>query len=50
MFLFSILLILAWKVAGWYGLDRWLLLRLGTPWTRDTGQAAEPALQPVTST
>jgi thiosulfate dehydrogenase [quinone] large subunit len=34
MFLFSILIILAWKVAGWYGLDRWLLPRLGTPWTR----------------
>lgn len=34
MFIASILLILAWKVAGWYGLDRWLLPRLGTPWTR----------------
>ncbi len=32
MFLASILLILAWKVAGWYGLDRWLLTRLGVPW------------------
>lgn len=28
----AILLILAWKVAGWYGLDRWLLPRIGTPW------------------
>src|SRR5215212_9922392 len=28
----SIFLILAWKVAGWYGLDRWLLPLLGTPW------------------
>jgi thiosulfate dehydrogenase [quinone] large subunit len=27
-------LILAWKVAGWYGADRILLPRLGTPWTR----------------
>ncbi len=34
MFLASILLILAWKVAGWYGLDRWLLTRLGVPWMR----------------
>jgi thiosulfate dehydrogenase (quinone) large subunit len=25
-------LILAWRVAGWYGLDRWLLPWLGTPW------------------
>jgi len=32
LFLLSILLILAWKVAGWYGLDRWLLPALGTPW------------------
>jgi thiosulfate dehydrogenase [quinone] large subunit len=29
----AVLLILAWKVAGWYGLDRWLLPRIGTPWT-----------------
>jgi thiosulfate dehydrogenase [quinone] large subunit len=32
LFLLSILLILAWKTAGWYGLDRWLLSKLGTPW------------------
>jgi thiosulfate dehydrogenase [quinone] large subunit len=25
-------LILAWKVAGYYGVDRWLLPMLGTPW------------------
>jgi thiosulfate dehydrogenase [quinone] large subunit len=28
----GILLIMAWKVAGWFGLDRWLLPALGTPW------------------
>jgi thiosulfate dehydrogenase (quinone) large subunit len=27
---------LAWKVAGWYGLDRYLLPLLGTPWKRGT--------------
>lgn len=32
LFLFSVLVILAWRVAGWYGLDRWLLPILGTPW------------------
>lgn len=32
LFTLSILLILAWKTAGWWGLDRWLLPRLGTPW------------------
>ena len=25
-------LVLAWKTAGWVGLDRWLLPALGTPW------------------
>ncbi len=28
----SILLLLAWKTAGWWGLDRWLLPNLGTLW------------------
>src|SRR5579872_4145211 len=32
MFLCELFLILAWRVAGWYGLDRWLLPLLGTPW------------------
>lgn len=33
MFMIAIVLIMAWKVAGWYGLDRWVLPRLGTPWS-----------------
>lgn len=32
MFFIAILLILAWKVAGWYGVDRWALPKFGTPW------------------
>ncbi len=32
MFMIAVLLILAWKVAGWYGLDRWALPFFGTPW------------------
>ena len=43
----GILLILAWKNAGYLGLDRYLLPALGTPWSQP--QAAEPpavALQP----
>lgn len=32
LFTISIFLILAWKVAGWYGLDRWVLPLVGTPW------------------
>ena len=29
----SIFLLLAWKTAGWWGLDRWALPALGTPWS-----------------
>jgi len=36
MFTLAIGLILAWRVAGWYGLDRYLLPRLGTPWRPGT--------------
>jgi thiosulfate dehydrogenase (quinone) large subunit len=32
LFTLAIGLMLAWKVAGWYGLDRYLLPLLGTPW------------------
>ncbi|MFP5343486.1 MAG: DoxX family protein [Candidatus Limnocylindria bacterium] len=32
LFTAAIGLILAWKVAGYYGVDRWLLPMLGTPW------------------
>ncbi len=33
LFLLELFLILAWRVAGWYGLDRYLLSYLGTPWS-----------------
>ena len=32
LFTLAILLILAWRVAGYYGMDRYLLPLLGTPW------------------
>jgi thiosulfate dehydrogenase [quinone] large subunit len=32
LFILAILLILGWKVVGWWGLDRWVLPSLGTPW------------------
>lgn len=32
LFTAAIGLMLAWRVAGWYGVDRWLLPMLGTPW------------------
>ena len=47
LFTMAIGLMLAWKVAGYYGVDRWLLPMLGTPWRAkvDTGRpiAASPA-------
>ncbi|MFD0871934.1 DoxX [Chlamydia abortus] len=33
-FILATWLVLAWKVAGWYGVDRWALQYLGTPWHR----------------
>ena len=42
MFAMAIGVILAWKVAGYVGVDRWLLPRLGTPW--------DPRLAPVSRT
>ncbi len=32
LFLIAVFLVLAWKTAGWWGLDRWILPLLGTPW------------------
>jgi thiosulfate dehydrogenase [quinone] large subunit len=33
LFVFATWLVLAWKTAGWIGLDRWILPELGTPWS-----------------
>jgi thiosulfate dehydrogenase [quinone] large subunit len=32
LFVFATWLVLAWKTAGWLGLDHWILPSLGTPW------------------
>jgi thiosulfate dehydrogenase [quinone] large subunit len=32
LFAIATWLVLAWKTAGWWGVDRWLLPALGTPW------------------
>ena len=37
LFTFAIGLILAWRVAGYYGVDRYLLPMLGTPWRAKVG-------------
>lgn len=36
LLLLQLFLILAWRTAGWIGLDRWLLPALGTPWQSGT--------------
>ncbi len=47
MFTLAIGVILAWKVAGYYGVDRWLLPVLGTPWQkREGGVMGRPLAQP----
>jgi thiosulfate dehydrogenase [quinone] large subunit len=45
MFALTVFIILGWKVAGHFGLDRYLLPMLGTPWNRKSNQsvAAPPA-------
>lgn len=40
LFILATWLVLAWKNAGWYGLDRWALPKLGTPWGRKTKEEA----------
>lgn len=39
MFALAVGVVVAWKVAGYYGIDRWLLPRLGTPWAPNTKAA-----------
>jgi thiosulfate dehydrogenase [quinone] large subunit len=34
LFLLQLFLILAWRIAGFYGLDRFILPLLGTPWQK----------------
>jgi len=41
----AIALMMAWKTAGWYGIDRFLLPRLGTPWR--AGRTAAPPINAV---
>ncbi|MEO8396905.1 MAG: DoxX family membrane protein [Chloroflexota bacterium] len=47
-FLLGILLIMAWRNAGWIGLDRWLLPRLGTPWHPGDAAQEHPTEAPRT--
>jgi thiosulfate dehydrogenase [quinone] large subunit len=41
----SLFLIMAWPVAGWYGLDRIVLPELGTPWQPGTVFRRKPPMR-----
>jgi thiosulfate dehydrogenase (quinone) large subunit len=49
LFALGSLLVLAWKTAGFWGADRWVLARVGTPWkaARPTPTAVLPQGAPV---
>ena len=49
LFGLAVFLVLAWKVAGFWGLDRWLLPMLGTPWQRGALLGGEPIDQDACS-
>lgn len=48
MLLLAFFLILAWRTAGWWGADRWVLPAVGTPWQsgrifqKESGITTEP--------
>ncbi|MCC7446055.1 MAG: DoxX family protein [Anaerolineae bacterium] len=50
LFVAALLLVLAWKTAGWYGLDRFLLPLIGTPWNRRTVTTPETANERIQGT
>lgn len=50
LFGLGVFLVLAWKVAGWWGLDRWLLPMLGTPWYRGRLLGGDAPDQPAART
>lgn len=52
LFAIATWLVLAWKTAGWWGLDRWVLPALGTPWSpglifRPDGTAGQVVEKPA---
>ena len=50
LFFLAIGLMLGWRVAGYYGVDRWLLPKLGVPWhSRVIEHPAAPMPAPMTS-
>jgi len=50
LFTLAIGLMLAWRVAGYYGLDRWLLPRLGVPWHARVAAGHQPPMDTPATT
>jgi len=48
--LISLVLMFAWRVAGWYGLDRFVLPKLGTPWQPGTAFKRRSRTEPAADT
>jgi thiosulfate dehydrogenase (quinone) large subunit len=44
----ALFLLLAWRIAGYYGVDRYLLPRLGTPWTGSLQNEEQRSPPPAT--
>jgi len=49
LFTMAIGIILAWRVAGYYGIDRYLLPALGAPWRPGKVFGRQPASAPATT-
>jgi len=49
LFASGVFLILAWKTAGYWGADRFLLPLLGTPWKPAIKLSTQPLPQPTRS-
>ena len=47
LFVLAVLILMAWKVAGLVGVDRWLLPILGTPWNNDEPKPVAAQLAPA---
>ena len=43
----AVFLVLAWRIAGYYGIDRYLLPLLGTPWTGSLARKASAQVAPA---
>jgi thiosulfate dehydrogenase [quinone] large subunit len=49
LFVLALGLVLAWKVAGYYGADYYLLPKVGTPWPGKAVEEVAPAATPITN-